>query len=155
MERGDPVVGVAVLVVVVLAASGPPTGVDVSTAEPRFSDGDAVGTATVDETALAVTPGRFGSDFAYLRIPTATVTVGSVTERPRLLYVVSVPGLDIKRTASAVVTGPGRYTLTIDAVALAADTGAGGHGVTMTVRVQSFSAERSLYRANTSVEVPG
>lgn len=155
MERGDPVVGVGILVVVVLAAAGPLTGVDVSTAEPRFGDGDAAGTATVDETALEITPGRFGSEFAYLRVPAATVTVGSVTERPRVLYVVSVPGLDVERTASAVVTGPGSYTLAIDAVALAPGADTGVYEATMTVRVQSFSAERTLYRANTSVEVSG
>lgn len=154
MDRSDPVAGVAVLVAVVLVAAGPLTGVDATTAGPRFNDGDAtVETVTVDETALEVTPGRFGSEFAYLRIPPATVTVDSVTERPRLLYIVSVPGLDVEQTASVVVTGPGTYDLDIDDVALSDGTNAGVYEATVTVRVQSFDTDRTLYRSSTSVEV--
>jgi len=152
----DGVAGVALLVVVVLVAAGPLTGVDVTSAETQLGEGDAaVGAVSVETAGLTVTPGRFGSEFSYLRVPAAVVTVNSVTDRPRLVYVVSVPALDVERVETAVVDAPGMYTLDPDDVALAPGTAAGTYDAAVTVRVQSFGTSRLVHRENATVEVPG
>jgi hypothetical protein len=147
----------AVLVVGVLVATGPLTGLDVTSAEATaFGEGDAETEAVdLDASALTVTDGRFGADGPYLRIPTATVTVSSVTDRPRLVYVVAVPDLGVDRTGTRVVTSPGTYRLAPDDRALAPDTPAGFYDATLTVRVQSFGTDRVLRHTNTTVEVGG
>lgn len=155
MVRRDWVAVVGALVVGVLVATGPLTGLDVmSGGTSTFGDGDA----TVDGINLAVadltvTDGRFGADGPYLRLPTATVTVSSVTDRPRLVYVVAVSDLDINRIETRVFTRPGRYVLAPDDRALAPDTSPGSYNVTLFVRVQSFETDRVVLRTNTTVEV--
>lgn len=155
MVGRDWVAVIAALVVGVLVATGPLTGLDVTSAgASTFGDGDA----TVDGVELAasdltVTDGRFGAAGPYLRIPTATVAVSSVTERPRLVYVVAVPELGVTRTETRVFTRPGRYRLAPDDRALAPDTAAGSYNATLLVRVQSFETDRVLRRTNTTVEV--
>ena len=144
------------LVVLALVATGPLTGVDLTTAETQLGDGDAaVGSVAVETAALTVTPGRFGSAFPYLRVPSAAITVETVTDRPRLVYVVSVPALDIELVETAVVTAPGRYSLDPDDEALAPGTTAGAYEATVTVRIQSFTATEDVYRDTATVEVPG
>ncbi|WP_254273046.1 hypothetical protein [Haloarcula marina] len=147
---------VALLVVVVALVTGPVVGVDV-TSDPPSAFGD--GTATVDEVAvetetLRVTGGRFGTGVEYVRVPTATVTVATVTDRPRLVYVVAVPGLDIELTDSVVVTDAGTYRLD------PGDRGLESGSATATqyegrvaVRVQSFTDAKTVYRENATVEV--
>lgn len=144
-----------VLVVFALVAAGPLTGLDVTRAETTVGTGNAtVESATVDPSATAVTDGRFGVQFDYLRAPTAVVSVASVTGRPRLVYIASVPALGIERIETRVLTGPGRYRLTPDAEALAPETPPGVYDVSLTVRVQSFDGARTVSNANASVEVP-
>ncbi|MDS0261582.1 hypothetical protein NDI56_19455 [Haloarcula sp. S1CR25-12] len=140
-------------VVFALVGTGPLTGVDVtSAADTSFGDGDATVTdITVDRSELALTPGRFGANVTYLRVPTATVTVGGVTDRPRLLYVVSVPALDIRLIESRVVTGPGTYRLAPDDRAIPPGTAGGSYDATLSVRVQSFTGDRPLTRATVTV----
>lgn len=157
MARRDWVAVVGALVVGVLVATGPLTGLDVTSAgASTFGDGDAT-VDGVDLTAadLTVTDGRFGADGPYLRIPAATVTVSSVTERPRLVYVVAVPELGITRTETRVFTRSGRYRLAPDDRALAPDTSSGSYEATLLLRVQSFETDRLLLRTNTTVEVGG
>ena len=157
MVRRDWVAVAGALVVGVLVATGPLTGLDVTSAgASTFGDGDA----TVDGVELAasdltVTDGRFGAAGPYLRIPTATVAVSSVTERPRLVYVVTVPGLGITRTETLVFTRPGRYRLAPDDRALPPDTSSASYDATLLIRVQSFETDRILLRTNTTVEVDG
>lgn len=155
MARRDPVTVVGVLVVLVLLGAGPLTGVDVTSAQAStVGTGNAtVDSVTVDASALAVTDGRFGTNVSYLRIPTATVTVESVTGRPQLVYLVSVPGLDVERVSTRVVTRGGTYRLDPDDRALAPGTAAGVYNASVTVRAQSFDGSRTLVRTNTTVEV--
>lgn len=157
MVRRDWVAVAGALVVGVLVATGPLTGLDVTTGGTgTFGDGDAtvdgVNLAAAD---LAVTDGRFGADGPYLRVPTATVTVSSVSDRPRLVYVVAVPDLGINRIETRVFTGPGRYGLAPDDRALAPDTSPGSYNATLVVRVQSFETDRTVRSTNTTVEVGG
>lgn len=140
-------------VVFVLVGTGPLTGVDATSAPAdTFGDGDATVTdVTVDRAGLALTPGRFGADVTYLRVSPATVTVDSVTDRPRLLYVVSVPELDVTLVETRVVTGPGTYRLDPDDSALPPGRADGRYDATLSVRVQSFTTDRTLVRRTASV----
>jgi hypothetical protein len=147
------VTAAGLFVVFVLLGTGPLTGVDVTGAsETSFGDGDAtVSEVTVDQSELALTPGRFGANVTYLRVPTATVTVDGVTDRPQLLYIVSVPGLDTKLVERRVVTGPGTYRLAPADRALAHGTADGTYEVVLSVRVQSFTTDRTLARTTVTV----
>jgi len=143
-------------VVFVLVGTGPLTGLDVtSVSADTFGDGDAVVADTsIDRARLALTPGRFGADVTYLRPPPATVTVDSVTDRPRLLYVVAVPALDVRLVETRVLTGPGTYRLDPDDRALASGTADGSYEATLSVRIQSFTTDRQLRRTTVTVEAP-
>lgn len=154
MVRRNPVAAVVVLVVLVLVGTGPLTGFDVTGTPDTFGEGNAtIDTASVDSSALTVTDGRFGANVSYLRVPAATVTVGAVTDRPRLVYIVSVPGLGIERVESEVMTGSGTYRLVPDDRALDPDGSAGMYNASLSVRVQSFSTDWTVTRLNTTVEV--
>lgn len=147
------VTAVGLFVVFVLVGTGPLTGVDVTSASAdSFGDGDAtVAGVSVDGAGLALTPGRFGADVTYLRVPPATVTVDGVTDRPRLLYVVSVPALEVRLVETRVVTRPGTYRLRPDDRALAPGSADGTYTATLSVRVQSFTTDRTLTRTTVSV----
>ena len=153
MVRWVTVVGL--FVVLVLVGTGPLIGVDVTDAsETSFGDGNATVTeVALDRDGLAVTRGRFGANVTYLRAPTATVTVDSVTDRPRLVYIVEVPSWRIKLVETRVVTEPGTYRLAPDDRAMRPR-----HGVvydtTLSVRLQSFTTDRTLARTTVPVEGP-
>lgn len=140
-------------VVFVLVGTGPLTGVDVTSASAStFGDGNAtVSGVTVDRSELALTPGRFGANVTYLRVPAATISVESVTDRPQLLYIVSVPELDIRLVERRVVTTPGRVRLAPDDRAMPPGRADGSYEGVLTVRVQSFTTDRTVARTTVTV----
>jgi hypothetical protein len=140
-------------VVFVLVGTGPLAGVDVTSASAStFGDGNAtVADVTVDQSELTLSPGRFGTNVTYLRVPTTTVTVENVTDRPQLLYIVSVPGLDIRLVESEVLTGPGTYRLAPDDRAMPTGRADASYEATLSVRVQSFTTDRTLARTTVTV----
>lgn len=146
----------AALVVVTLLVTGPLTSVD-ATKQSATALGD--GTATVSDVAvetaaLRVTPGRFGTDVAYLRVPTATVRVTGVTGQPRLVYRIVVGELDVSIIETTLVTGPSTYRLAPDHQGLAASTMDGRqYDGTIEVRVQSYSSDETVLRENVTIEV--
>lgn len=150
------VTAAGLVVVFVLVGTGPLLGVDVTSASPStFGDGNAtVSEVGVDQSRLALTPGRFGANVTYLRVPAATVAVDDVTERPQLLYIVSAPGLDVRLVERQVVTGPGRVRLAPDDRAMRPERADGAYNVTLTVRVQSFTTDRTVARTTASVGGP-
>ncbi|WP_424017477.1 hypothetical protein ACOZ4N_16630 [Halorientalis pallida] len=153
--------GTAAVVLVVLVLSGPLVGVVDLTPESRgaaeLGDGTANASIVGDPTAdLAITPGRFGTNVSYLRIPPAVVDVRQVEDRPRVLYLVSVPELGFERS----VTEPldervdGRVTLRMDDRAFPhARIRNESYRATVVVRVQSFEESRTVYRRNVTVPV--
>lgn len=151
MTRWATVAGL--FVVFVLLGTGPLTGVDVTTeSATSFGDGDATVTdVAVDRAGLVLTPGRFGANVTYLRVPTATVTVDGVTGRPRLLYIVAVPGLDVRLVETRVLTAPGTYRLAPDDAALPPERIEGRYDGTLSVRIQSFTTDRTLAWTNVTV----
>ncbi len=153
--------GVAVAVVVCgLALSGPAVGLLAPTADTPATVGD--GNATVADVTIrgdvVVDRGRFGSGVNYLRLPDARVDVAELRGEPRLIYEVRVPGLDVEATTIEQL-GPGRAgasRLRPDDRALAPGTASErSYAATVTVRVQSFELDRTVYRANRTVEVVG
>jgi len=141
------------LVVFVLVGTGPLSGVDVTSASAStFGDGNAtVSEVSVDRSELSLTPGRFGTDVTYLRVPAASVTVHSVTDRPQLLYIVSVPGLDVRLVETQVVTDAGTYRLTPDDRAMPPGRADGRYDVVLSVRLQSFTTDRTVTRTSLTV----
>ena len=156
MEPPTPVTVVALLVAVVLVTTGPLVGIDV-TREPvtEFSDGNAtVADVGTESDRFRISDGRFGTDVEYVRLPTATVTVSEVTERPRLVYGIEIPALGIEQFETAVITEPGRYRLAPDDYGMESGTAdAQSYAGTLAVRVQSFSTDRTVYTENVTVEV--
>lgn len=146
---------VAVFVVLSLVATGPLVGLDVTQGSPdSFGEGTATVTAVdIEDSEFRVTAGRFGTDVSYLRVPTASVTVGSVTGRPRLVYVVRVPSADINVVSTTLVTDPSRtYTLDPGDQGIERDSIREPVTATVTVRLQSFTVDRTITRRNVTVE---
>jgi hypothetical protein len=144
-------------VLFVLVISSPVLGAVDLTPETRDRLGDGTANATlVSEPAdgLYVDRGRFGTDVFYLRIPDAVVDVESVTGRPRLVYQVSVPGLDFERSATTRLDGDGRVRVPMDARAFTyAQVDNESYRGTVTVRVQSFETDRVVARRTVTIPV--
>jgi hypothetical protein len=153
--------GTVAVVLAVLVLSGPLVGIVDLTPETRgaaeLGEGTANATVVGDPTAdLAITPGRFGTNVSYLRIPPAVVDVRRVEDRPRLLYSVSVPRLDFERSVSEPLNErvDGRITLRMDDRAFTnARIRNESYRATVVVRVQSFEGTQTVYRRNATVPV--
>jgi len=158
MDRRDLPRAVGVVILAVLVVCGPLTGID-ATSERTSEFGE--GTATVNSVSvpageLRVTPGRFGTQVAYLRVPPATVDIASVSERPRLVYLVEVPSLDVSLVTTAVVTESKSYRLEPSDRGLSRNRlRSGPYRARLRIRVQSFEMDRVVYDRNVTVEVGG
>lgn len=158
MDRSDWASTLAVAVVaVVLVASGPLAGglVQPSGTPTTVDDGNAtVASVAVPAENLEITPGRFGTDVSYLRIPDAEVRLASVTDHPRLVYRIEVPALDVELTATKIVTDRGTHRLHLRDYGMdPATVTNGSYDATVSVRVQSFGLDRTVSRENVTVEV--
>jgi len=150
------------LILAVLLVSSPTVGLVDLTPESRSPDFVGDGTATVANTTIPtdsvrMTHGRFGTDVVYLRFPPATVDVGSVTGRPRLVYVAAVPELDFRRSATTGLEPDtrGPTTVRMDARAFTYErVGGNTYRVLLSVRVQSFETDDVVYRRNVTVTAP-
>lgn len=144
------------LVVGVLAATGPLVGLDVGPGQTGLGEG----TATVEdvrlESPLSMTPGRFGTGVVYLRIPAADVALSSVEGRSRLVYRVAVPTLGFDRVGTHTIA-PGRTRVTVgmsDRAFVPGGLDARTYRARVTVRLQSFTVDRTVFDRNVTVEVP-
>lgn len=158
MLSRTPTTVVALCIVAVLVVTGPLIGVDAVRPQPTtLGDGTVTVSSVQIETAdIRVTHGRFGANVSYLRVPEASVTVESVTGRPRLLYQVSVPELGISLEAERILISgqPGRYEFgpgdsAIDPATVTRDTYDG----TVRVRAQSFEMSEVVVSRNVTVRV--
>ena len=148
--------GVAGFVLFVLVLSSPVLGAVDLTPETRDSLGDGTANATLvsePNDGLYIDRGRFGTDVFYLRIPDAVVDADSVSGRPRVVYEVSVPGLDFERTATARIENPGQVRVPMDARAFTyPQVQNESYRATATVRIQSFETDRVV--ATRTVTIP-
>lgn len=154
-SRAVTVLSVAV-VLVTLVVTGPLVGgSDADRTTTELGDG----TATVERVQLTDSPsfssGRFGTGVVYLRIPDAAVEFTSTSGRSRLVYRVAVPALGFDRVGTATVdSGTIRRQVTMSDRAFAPDTlDRDRYRVNVTVRVQSFTVDRTVFRRNLTVGV--
>lgn len=157
VPRHPPTV-VALFVLGTLVVTGPLIGVDAVRTQPTtVGDGTAaVSSVQLPTSEIRITDGRFGTDVAYLRVPDASVTVDSVTGRPRLLYQVDVPALGISLEDERVLSAgqSGTYRLApgdraVTPAALERDT----YNGSVRIRVQSFEADETVIAENVTVKV--
>ncbi len=147
---------VVAVVVLALVTSGVGGGV-AGHSPPSLGDGTA--TLTVDSLPtdrLHVDEGRFGTDVRYLRVPDVTLRVDAVSGTPRLVYRVDVPALDVSQTTTKLLTGTAPRTLTVRGTdrALAPGTVTDDrYTATVSIRVQSFTGDRTVLSTNETVEV--
>lgn len=147
-------------ILVALVLSGPVIdGVDLTA--PRSRATVSGGNATVEAVSIPaesfhIERGRFGTQAYYLRIPDATVTIESVTGRPRLVYRVVVPELGVERLQTRLLTesADGRVTVRMADRALPTSAvTARRYTGRLVVRVQSFDQDVTVYRRQIDVEV--
>jgi hypothetical protein len=160
MEASDWVSGLAVATALLVVLGSGPLGaglVQPSGTPTTVGDGNAtVATLAVTPADLHVSSGRFGTYVEYLRVPDARVDLAAVTGHPRVVYRVQVPALDADLTGTEIVTDRGRYTLGIGDYGLDPDAvSASTYEGRVTVRIQSFAVDRTVYARNVTVEVRG
>ena len=143
------------LVLATLVATGPLVG---AAGQPESGLGE--GTATVDdvrlESSLSMTPGRFGTGVVYLRVPDARVALSDVQGRSRLVYRVAVPALGFDRVGTRTLT-PGTVRATVgmsDRAFAPATVNASSYRARVSVRIQSFAVDRTVFDRNVTVEAP-
>lgn len=130
---------------------------------PSADIGD--GTAEVEVVSptgdrLVTEPGRFGTAATYVRLPDLVADVSSVTDRPRLVYQVTVPALDIEIQRTRLLRDSGRVRIQVpDRAFPPGNASVGGlpesgtYPGRIVVRVQSFSEDRTVVNRTIHVEV--
>lgn len=146
-------VGVVALVLVTSGALG-----GVGELEPSaLDDGTAtVAVETLPTERLHIDDGRFGTDVRYLRIPDASVRVSDVRGTPRVVYRVEIPALDVDQASSTLLTDDADRAVRIPGTHRAFESGEvreDRYAATVSIRIQSFSVDRTVVTVNETVEV--
>jgi hypothetical protein len=154
----DTAISVAALgvVAVALVVSGPFVSNSTADQPAGLGSGDAAVESVSLEDQLLVTDGRFGTGVAYLRIPDVRVALAAVEGRSRLVYSVAVPALGFERVGDRTVSPASPDTVTVgmsDRAFRYASVDSGPYTAAVSVRVQSFSADRTVFQRNVTVEV--
>jgi len=140
------------VVLFVLVLSGPVGGVDLSGEPATLGEGNASASVVEPTTdSLTVSPGRFGTNATYVRIPDAVLNVETVRGHPRVLYAVTIPELGVDKQTHRYIEGTGRLRLPLSDRALPARPSAGTYDGRLLIRVQAFGYDRVVL--NRSVEV--
>lgn len=144
-------------VVVALVLSSPIFGLSITQSGPPSTVGDGnatVSSVDVDADSVHISPGRFGTDVSYVRLPDASVAVGDVEGSPRIVYRVEIPALDIDHSAENVLSGSGPKTVRLTDVAVRPDRlSADSYDGRLSVRIQSYEVDRVVYNESLTVEV--
>ncbi|MEF8881615.1 MAG: hypothetical protein V5A34_03710 [Halapricum sp.] len=145
------------IVVVALLVSGPVIpGVSLTGAEPTsLGEGDAtVSSVTVDADRVRITPGRFGTNISYLRVPDARLQIDTIEGQPRVVYQLRIPELDIDLAAPKLLSESGRTTVRLDDQAIAPERlSQDQYEGQLVVRIQSLSTDRVVRNESITVEV--
>lgn len=124
------------------------------------------GTASIEVAApagdrLAFDRGRFGAAASYLRLPDLVAHAGNVTGRPQLVYTVRFPELDVDRRETRLLRAEGRVQVHMSDRAYPPRNSTfddhpapGTYTGHLTVRVQSFSTDRTVINRTVTVRVP-
>lgn len=136
----------------VLLLSGPVGGVDFTGEPTTLGSGNATVTVVEPSTdRLTVSEGRFGTNVTYVRIPDAVLNVEQFRGQPKVVYLVTVPELDVDRQSRRYIESTGRLRLPVEDRALLTRPESGSYQGRLVVRVQGFGYDRVVY--NRSVEV--
>jgi len=146
------------VVVVTLVFSGPLVpGLSFGGAGPPATIGDgnaSVSSVAIDLDAVEITPGRFGTDVEYLRIPDARLSIDDVEGEPRIVYRLVVPELQLDHAETRLLASPGAVTVRPSDVAfLSGELSAAHYNGTLRVRVQSLSTDRTVFNESIRIEV--
>ena len=144
------------VVIVVLVFSSSFVGFSFTQSESgTLGHGNAtVSSVAVDVSDVRITPGRFGTDISYLRVPDAQVSVDDISGQPRLVYRLVVPALDRDLTATQLLDRSGPTTVRLSDAAFTADQlDAESYEGRVTVRVQSISSDYTVFNESTTIEV--
>lgn len=153
--------GSVVFVVVATAfVSGPLVGVELASDDrwANFSPGEGeatVGNATLPDSAT-IERGDFGSNTYYLRVPSATVEVLSVTGQPMLNYRVQIDGLGYQRGSVHFLSerNVGTYELGMDSEDFEAESiTESEYEGTLTVTLRYGDTEETLAERTVPIEV--
>jgi hypothetical protein len=122
----------------------------------ELGDGDAtVSQITLPLDEFKLDKGRFGTTVYYLRMPDARIRVQNVTDSPRLVYRIQTPELGIDKAKTRILPDRthGLVTVTGEDTAIPAGQLPNGSVSTqVTVRVQSFETDRTVYNKSIAVE---
>lgn len=149
---------VVAVLAVTLILTGPFGVVDATAGNPT-TVGDGRANATVERLAtdeMVIDHGRFGTEVRYLRLPVATIGVSNTVGQPRLVYRVVVPALEVDAVTTRVLSTGQSGTLRLGMRDRGLDPAAvteEQYRATVTVRVQSFEQDRTVFERNESVEV--
>jgi hypothetical protein len=152
-------VAAALTVAIVLAGgllSGPLFGVGPPDSTELGEGTASVASVSIPVEEVVVNEGRFGTGTWYLRVPDATVAVDGVEGDPRLVARIEVPGLNVDSTDTKQLTAgaTGRHRLALGSIPLGPNRPGGGpYRGRLTVRVQSFSVDQTVYNQSVAVEV--
>lgn len=156
MDVSSTVTGLSVAVVLgMLVLTGPLVG---SPGADRAASELGDGTATVRGVeltdSLSMSEGRFGTGVVYLRVPDVAVDFASTSGRSRLVYRVAIPDLGFDRVGTAPVdpTTTRRRVGMADRAFAPDSLDRDQYRVTVSVRVQSFAVDRTVFQRNVSVE---
>jgi hypothetical protein len=159
MEESQTVELIATAVIVgTVLLSGLPSGTAAPGQYQATELGD--GNASISETAVALNElqldrGRFDTAVYYLRVPDAHVTVRDVTDSPRLVYRIQAPKVGIDKAHTRVLGDRIQRTVRLRGEATAippAQLPNGTVSTQVTVRVQSFERDRTVYNKTIAVE---
>lgn len=148
-------VGVVLVTLVISGPAVPGVSLTQSSQPTALGEGNATVTAVeIAESDVKITPGRFGTDVLYLRGPDANVQLEGVDGQPRIVYRIEIPALDVETATTRLLAGPGKLTVRLDDRAFLPDqVDEERYDGELTVRIQSFSTDRTLLREQITVEV--
>lgn len=138
----------------VLVLAGPVGGVDLTGEPTTLGEGNASVTVVEPSTdTFSVSPGRFGTNVTYLRIPDAVIDVERVSGQPRVVYLLTIPNLSIDKEARRYIESTGRLRVPLADRALQHRPEPGTYEGRMLVRVQSFGYDNIVLDQSVEVRV--
>jgi hypothetical protein len=151
MTRGH-AVPFAFFVVVAAIAVGP---LGVVSQETRQPDSASVTLESAPNDTITLQRGRFGSGRYHVEAPPAVVTVGNVTGRPTLRYVVDIPGAWLTVTSRYDLAGrEGRLRMGVNPATVSPDRiDQDSYDAVVAIWLRTGDRERAILQRWVTVEV--
>jgi hypothetical protein len=162
MDSGRAALAWALGVIFLLSlATGPQVGVLDVPAQQTFGggglgEGNASITAVEFDGRVRFEAGAYGTDVYHLRASSISLRVADVTERPMLLYKLTVPELGYSRQTNVVLDRSRRGPMTVDLAPDTFDRGAIDQETyrgTVRLVVRGAGPDRTVFERNVTIEV--